>query len=142
MKGLKFLKTGATAFILLGILHLLFQFGPKPDDAALHQLYFNMENFKIKMMGVHSMLKFHNGFSINMGFLLFVFGLQSFLLAKEILNNSLVLISTIVITAIIFMIALIYFHVLAYGFVFFSFFCFVMAYFLKPLPQHQREDKA
>ncbi len=133
MNHLKIFKTGAIAFILLGLLHLLFQFGPKPDDAALHQLLANMESFKIKMMGEHSMLQFHNGFSINMGFLLFAFGLQHLLLANEILKNRMAFISTILITAIIFIIALLYFHALAFGFVFFSLLCFVVA-FVKSRP--------
>jgi hypothetical protein len=131
MNSLKIFKTGAIAFLILGILHLLFQFGPKPDDPALHQLLADMENYKIKIMGIHSLLKFHNGFSVNMGFLLLAFGIQHLLLAKEILNNKRAFISTIIITAIIFAIALIYFHVLAFGFVFFSLLCFAIAFFQK-----------
>jgi hypothetical protein len=129
MNRLKIFKTGAIAFIILGILHLLFQFGPKPNDTALHQLLADMGNYKIKIMGEHSLLKFHNGFSVNMGFLLFAFGIQHFLLAKEILNNKTAFVSTIIITAIIFAMALIYFHVLAYGFVFFSLLCFSISFF-------------
>jgi hypothetical protein len=131
MNNLKFFKTGAIAFIVLGFLHLLFQFGPKPDDLALHSLLADMENHKIKVMGVHSLLKFHNGFSVNMGFLLLAFGIQHLLLAKAILSNKTAFVSTIIITAVIFVIALIYFHALAFGFVFFSLFCFSMAFFQK-----------
>jgi hypothetical protein len=129
MNHLKIFKTGAIAFILLGILHLLFQFGPKPEDALLHQLLADMENYKIKMMGTHSLLQFHNGFSINMGFLISEFGIQHFLLAKEILKNRTAFISTILITSVIFIIALLYFHALAFGFVFFALLCFVIAFF-------------
>ena len=81
-------------------------------------------------MGEHSLLKFHNGFSIMMGFLLSAFGIQNFLLAKEILNNKTAFISIIVITAIAFVIAVMFFHILALGFILFSLVCFTVAFFM------------
>jgi hypothetical protein len=130
MTNLKLIKTGAIAFILLGILHLLFHFWGKPNDPMLDKLLLDMQNFQINLMGEHSFLKFHNGFSIMMGFLLSAFGIQNFLLAKEILNNKTAFLSLIIITAIAFVIAVMFFHILAFGFIFISLVCFTIAFFI------------
>jgi|GEM_PF-3454685 len=128
MNNLKLIKTGALAFILLGILHLLAHFFGKPNDPILDKLLIDMQNFKINLMGEHSLLKFYNGFSIMMGFLLSAFGIQTFLLAKEILDNKNAFISIIVISIIAFVIAVMFFHILAFGFIFISSVCFTIAF--------------
>lgn len=128
MSNLKLIKTGATAFILLGILHILAQTFGKPNDPLLDKLLLDMQNFKINLMGEHNLLKFHNGFSLMMGFLLSAFGIQNFLLAKEILNNRKAFLSILVISSIAFIIALLFFHILAFGFIFISLTCFTIAF--------------
>lgn len=131
---MKIFKTGAIAFILLGIIHLLAQTFGKPDDPTLDRLLLDMQNYKIHLMGDHDLLKFHHGFSIMMGFLLSVFGFQNYLLAKEILSNNKILLSVLAISLIAFIIAVLFFHVLAFSFIAFSFVCFLIA-FLKQKTQ-------
>jgi hypothetical protein len=137
MTNLKLFKTGSIAFILLGILHLLAQAFGKPDDPIADKLMLDMANFKIYLIGEHSLLKFHQGFSIMMGFLLSVFGIQNFLLAREILINKKAFVSIIVISAIAFLIAFMFFHMLAFGFIFISLVCFTIA-FIKSKSKEQR----
>ena len=128
MSNLKLFKTGAIALIALGIIHLLAQFLGKPTDPAAEKLMLDMQNFKINLMGEHSVLQFYNGFSIMMGFLLSAIGLQHFLLAKEILTNRYALSGSIFSTAIAFVIAAVYFHILAYGFLLISLVCFTLVF--------------
>lgn len=136
MSNLKLFKTGAIALIALGVIHLLAQFYMgKPTDPVANKLMLDMQNFKIDLMGQHSILQFYNGFSIMMGFLLSAFGIQHLILAKEILTNRYALLGSIFITAIAVVIAVVYFHVLAYGFLFTSLVCFVIVFLKNKSPK-------
>lgn len=123
MNKLKFFKAGAIAFILLGFLHLSAHFG-MDKNAEASQLMLDMQSFKIQLFGEHDLLKFHNGFSIMMGFLISAFGLQNLLCAKFITENKKVLLASIGISLVSFIIAFIFFHILAYSFILFSLGCF------------------
>lgn len=138
---MKLLKTGALAFILLGILHLLTQVFGKPNDPNLDKLLVDMQNFKINFMGDHNMLKFHSGFSIMMGFLLSAFGIQNFLLAREILNNKAASLSMIAIAACCLIIAVKFFHVLAFGLIGISLVCFLVAFIRHSLNKKLSESQ-
>lgn len=123
-------KTGAIALILLGIIHLGAHFGmTAPDDAK--PLLDDMNAYTIELMGRHSLLKFHNGFSVMMGFLLSAFGLIIYQLREAILVNRTTLLTVFLISAIGFGISFIFFHVLAYGFFLFSTLCFGYTFFKK-----------
>lgn len=121
-------KAGAIAFILLGLLHLNAHFGIAGDEKA-SQLMLEMEAFKIQLFGEHNLLKFHNGFSIMMGFFFCASGLQNFFGADYILRSKKALYTSIFTAAASFIIAFTYFHVLAYGFILFSLVCFTAAGF-------------
>ena len=125
---MKLFKAGAIAYIVLGFIHLLAHLFGKPNDPNLDTLLLDMQNFKINLMGDHNLLKFYNGFSIMMGFLLASLGFQNYLLANEILRNKTAFLSTIIITIIAFIIAVRYFHILAFGFIGLSLICYVTAF--------------
>lgn len=125
---MKLLKAGSIGLILLGLLHLISHIFGKPNDPNLDKLLLDMQNFKIELMGEHNLLKFYNGFSIMMGFLLAAFGVQTYLLSNEILKNKTALLATIIITIIAFILAVMYFHVLAFSLIGISMICYVTAF--------------
>ncbi len=121
-------KIGSIAFIALGLLHIIAHFlGTLNPDKATFDLLNQMANHKIQLLGEHSLLKFHTGFSLTMGFLLSVFGVQNLLVAKTV--NKKYLISTIIITAITFILSIAYFHLLATTFIFVSLICYILTYY-------------
>jgi hypothetical protein len=124
MNKTRLYKAGSIAFILLGIAHLSVSALRAPENPQLAQLLADMQNYKIEMFGSHNMLKFHNGFSLMMGFLLSSFGVQNLVLSEFIAINRKAQWTTAVITIIALVIAFIYFHILAYGFIFFSLICY------------------
>lgn len=126
MNQLKLFQTGSIALIVLGLLHLMVHFGMALNHEPT-QLMLDMQNYKIHMFGEHSLLKFHSGFSIMMGFMISAFGLQNLLCARFILANQTALFSTLFISVISFGIALVYFHILAYGFILFTLACYAVA---------------
>lgn len=123
-------KTGTIALILLGIIHLGAHFGMTPPDDA-KELLEDMNSYTIELMGNHSLMKFHNGFSVMMGFLLSAFGLILYQLRTAILASRSVLLTVFLITVIGFGISFMFFHVLAYGFFLFSTICFAYTLFKK-----------
>lgn len=125
MNKLIIFKAGAIAFLLLGLLLLFAHFGmARNGDAS--QLMLDMQAYKIQLFGEHSLLKFHNGFSIMMGFLMAAFGLQSLLCAKFITQNKGALLTNLLVVIISVGIAFTYFHVLAYGFILFTTACYTL----------------
>jgi hypothetical protein len=89
--------------------HLLFELDPdKP------QIVFDMMNYKIEMMGTHSLMKFHSGFSIMTGHFLMSLGLILILLRKKLSDKSIDYAITGILLF-IFIISVLYFHALAYG---------------------------
>lgn len=127
MKNTKVFKIGAWAPIILGVLHLQGhivggEFNVK--DAALIQ---DMQNYMLQFMGEHSVLKFYNGFSITMAFLISAFGIQCLLLAEEILHNKKAHYSSIAITATVFILSLKYFPIFVFCTFLFTLACFVIA---------------
>lgn len=124
---MKLYKIASTAFIILGVLHIMAHIigNINPNKTTIIVLN-QMANHKIQLFGEHSLLKFHTGFSLMMGFLLLAFGIQNLLIAKIIYKKY--LISIIIITAIILVLSIIYFHLLAIGFIFTSLVCYVLSY--------------
>jgi len=131
MTKLKIFKAGAITIVVLGVLHLIGQASSKLADPQGLALLEAMENYKIKMLGEHSVLKFFKGFSTTMGVLIIAFGAQNLLLATAIVKSKRNIASTILITAISFVLAVTYFHALAYGMLLLAFICFIVAFFRK-----------
>jgi hypothetical protein len=132
MNKLTFIKAGSIAFILLGIAHLSVTAMGAPESEQLTRLLADMQNYKINLFGEHDLLKFHNGFSLMMGFLLSSFGVQNFVLSEAITINRKAQWITVAITAIALVISILYFHLLADGFILFSLVCYCIALFGKP----------
>lgn len=124
---MKIYKIGSVAFIVLGALHLGAHFAgnanPSPEILAVLK---QMENLKIELLGTHNLLKFHNGFSIIMGFLLSAFGFQNLMVADVITQKY--LISTIIITIVLLLLSLLYIHFLATAFILISLVCYLKFY--------------
>lgn len=129
MNKLTLFKAGSIAFMLLGLIHLMAHFGMTMKQEP-NQLMMDMESYKIHLFGEHSLLQFHIGFSIMMGFMLAAFGLQNLLCAKFITQHRGALFSSIVISAVSFVLAFTYFHVLAYGFILFTTTCYTITAFM------------
>jgi len=124
---MKLYKIASISFIALGILHITAHVigNLNPDKATLAILN-QMANHKIQLFGEHSLLKFHTGFSLMMGFLLSAFGIQNLLVAR--IMNKKHLVSTIIITAIALVLSVTYFHLLATAFIFISLICYILSY--------------
>lgn len=124
---MKTYKIASILFIILGILHTISHIigNLNPDKTTL-ALLTQMNNHKIQLLGEHSLLKFHTGFSFMMGFLLSAFGVQN-LLATAVVSKK-YLLSAIIITAIALALSIIYFHLLATAFIFTSLVCYILAY--------------
>lgn len=123
------IKAGSIAFVLLGIAHLSVTAMGAPESEQLTRLLADMQNYKINLFGEHDLLKFHNGFSLMMGFLLSSFGVQNFVLSEAIAVNHKAQWTTVVITAIALVISILYFHLLADGFILFSLICYSISLF-------------
>lgn len=124
---MKTYKFGSIAFLILGILHTLAHIAgnlnPNQETMVLLQ---EMESFKIDLFGEHTMLKFHNGFSLMMGFLLSVFGIQNLIIGKSLSKKY--LLSNIISTSIMLALSVVYFHVLAIVFILFSLLCYLLTF--------------
>jgi len=129
MNKLTLIKAGSIAFILLGIAHLSVAAIGAPESEQLTRLLADMQNYKINLFGEHDLLKFHNGFSLMMGFLLSSFGAQNLVLSEAIVTNSKAQWTTVVITAIALVISILYFHLFADGLILFSLACYCIALF-------------
>jgi hypothetical protein len=118
---------------MLGLLHLIAQIGMMQSN-QMPAIMLDMEQFKIEMMGTHTLLKFHNGFSIMMGFLLCLFGSFILITATIWLDVKSKLLFLIIMHAIMLIISISYFHVLAYRTITLVVLCLVTAY-LKPFEE-------
>ncbi|SFC38904.1 hypothetical protein SAMN05421780_10569 [Flexibacter flexilis DSM 6793] len=124
---MKLYKIGSVAFIVLGALHLVAHFaGNANPSSEILAVLRQMKNLKIELLGTHDFLKFHNGFSIMMGFLLSVFGFQNLMIADVVTKK--LLISSIVITIILLLLSMLYFHLLATAFFAISLICYLIFY--------------
>ena len=127
MKNTNIFKVGALAPVILGVMHLLGHIVSGEFDVKDTALIQDMQNYKLQFMGAHNVLKFYNGFSITMAFLISAFGIQCLLLTEEILLNKKAYYSLIAITAIEFILALLYFPIFVFSTFLFAILCFVIA---------------
>ena len=124
---MKLYKIGSIAFVILGALHLAAHFAGSQNPNADTQAVLNqMQALKIDLFGQHDLLKFHNGFSIMMGVLLAVFGLQNFIIADAATKNY--QLSSILISIVLLLLSILYFHILATAFIFSSLVCYLVSY--------------
>ncbi len=124
MEANKLIKIAGGALTLLGTLHLLAHFmGPGGEEVP--EVIRMMEDFKIEMMGTHSLMSFHNGFSIMTGLFMITIGVFLIVHASKIDRSMLQ--TLMFFTLIAFAVALLYFHPLAYGLLLIGFVCQLIA---------------
>ncbi|WP_424963775.1 LIC_13387 family protein [Ekhidna sp.] len=101
--------------------------GPKSENAP--DVILQMKAYEIELMGTHSLLSFHLGFSIMTGLFMITIGMLLLLHSKKIdgsiLRTLIFFITVSLITSII------YFHILAYGLILVGLIFLVVAYFKK-----------
>lgn len=112
MKNTTLKTISGILLIFLGLchqtVHVLFELNPeKPPIVG------DMQNFKIEMMGIHTLLEFHNGFSIMTGHFIICIGIIVLVIRK--IEEKSIDISLVLIISSISVISVFYFHVLAYG---------------------------
>lgn len=124
----KWIKAAGVSFSLLGVLHLLAHFmGSKGE--SIPDIIVQMQAYEIELMGTHSLLSFHLGFSITTGLFMVTVGMFLVIHAKKIDGKMLrTLIFFVTVTLIT---AIIYFHILAYGLILIGLILLVIAYFAK-----------
>lgn len=124
---MKLYRIGSVAFIILGALHITAHvIGNLNQDERTLSLFGQMEAYEIQLFGNHNLLKFHNGFSLMMGFLISVFGIQNSIVSKRPTKNY--MISSIIISLIMLGLSVWYFHLLATTFILVSLLCYLIAY--------------
>lgn len=106
------IKVAGATLTLLGFLHLLAHFmGPKSEEVP--EVIRMMEAYEIEMMGTHTLLGFHTGFSLMTG--LFMITIGAIQLAHATKIDRPILRTLILFTSLSFAVSLYYFHPLAYG---------------------------
>lgn len=114
--------SGISLLILGGIhlaVHVLFQLNPeKPPIVA------EMNAFEINLMGTHTLLKFHEGFSLMTGFFILFLGVIVLMVNRKLQDISLDRWLLVIIGSLV-VISIVYFHVLAYGVTAFAFVVYV-----------------
>lgn len=109
--------------MLLGALHLIYLTSVQKRPENVMQIYLKMERTTFDFMGEHTVMQFYTGFSIMMGFLLFAFGFQAFMIKQP---NTPALFANIFLSFIASIIAVIYFHPLAYTCLLSATICFTL----------------
>ncbi|MEQ8905190.1 hypothetical protein [Ekhidna sp.] len=113
MKSSKtWIKAAGVSLTLLGALHLIANFlGPK--SAEVPEVIRLMEAYEIDMMGTHTLLSFHKGFSLMTGLFMIAIGVIQLAHASKIDRS--ILRTLILFTFLSLAVSLYYFHPLAYG---------------------------
>ncbi len=123
---INYFKLGAIAYMILGAMHGLSHLAKgNIDDPKLANTLAEMSNTTIDLLGEHSIMKFYDGFSLTMGFLLLAFGLQAFVTDKP--GKKIVLVD-ILVTLITLILTIRYFHIIAWSFMGIALVCFVISY--------------
>ncbi|WP_436515735.1 LIC_13387 family protein [Ekhidna sp. To15] len=131
MEANKMIKAAGAALALLGILHLIAQFfGPSNEEVP--EVIQMMKDYEIEMMGTHTLMSFHNGFSIMTGLFMITIGTLQLAHASKI--DRTMLRTLMFFTLIAFVVSLQYFHPLAYGLILIGFIGQLIAY-RKTAPQ-------
>ncbi|MBL3547394.1 LIC_13387 family protein [Chryseobacterium sp. KMC2] len=123
MKRLNYFKIGASSYMLLGALHLVYLISAPKRPENVMQIYLKMERTTFDFMGEHTVMQFYTGFSVMMGFMLFSFGFQTFMIKQP---NRSAIFANIFLSVIASIIAVIYFHPLAYTCLLSATLCFTL----------------
>ena len=78
---------GSGTYIFIGFAHLLAHLA-RPVEFTRTKLYRDMSSYKIEFLGSHSLLKFHEGFSLAMGLLFITFGFLAILTREAALVSG------------------------------------------------------
>jgi len=96
----------------LGAIHIVAHFAPPPEEAG--PILEQMRQTPIELMGAHTMLQFHLGFSLAMGVMLLAYGVVVALVADPAPRVGVRRIHTLV-CAVMTVLSMVYFHPLAWG---------------------------
>ena len=113
---------------LLGMLHLATDISAR-SQGDMPAIFQDMAATKIRMLGTYSLLQFYTGFSVIMGVMLVLYGLNVWLTARgsfsAIPKNMFAF--NVIASLILFVLTVIYFHPLAYGFCLAAFLLFALS---------------
>ena len=96
----------------LGTVHLMAHFSMRPEDAP--PVAVQMQQTTIELLGTHTLLQFHIGFSVTMGALLVAYGAMVGLIAAEPQRRAVRLLHAAVCVVMV-ALTVVYFHPLAWG---------------------------
>ncbi len=123
---INYFKLGSIAYIVLGAMHALAHLSRgNIDDPKLANTLTEMKNTTISLLGEYSLMKFYDGFSLTMGFMLLAFGIQAFLMGKP---GKRVVLADILITAVTLLLTILYFHIIASSLMLIALVCFIIAF--------------
>lgn len=125
MNKLNYFKIGASFYMLLGALHLIYLITAPKHPENVMQIYLKMERTAFDFMGEHTVMQFYTGFSVMMGFMLLAFGFQAFMTKQP---NKSAIFANVFLSLIASIIAVIYFHPLAYTCLLSATFCFILSF--------------
>ena len=106
------LSLSGLTLALLGGVHLLAHFSLSPEDAP--PVIAQMEQTTIELMGTHTLLQFHVGFSVTMGALMIAYGAMIMLVGADPVRPAVQRLH-VAICAVMVGLTLLYFHPLAWG---------------------------
>jgi hypothetical protein len=113
---------------LLGMLHLATDILAR-NQGDMPAIFQDMAAYKIRMLGTYSLLQFYTGFSLIMGVMLVLYGLNVWLTARgsfsAIPKNMFTF--NVMASLILFVLTVVYFHPLAYGFCLVAFLLFALS---------------
>jgi hypothetical protein len=112
----------------LGMLHLASDILAR-SQGDMPAIFQDMAAYKIQMLGTYSLLQFYTGFSVIMGVMLVLYGLNVWLTARgsfsAIPKNMFAF--NVIASLILFVLTAVYFHPLAYGFCLAAFLLFALS---------------
>jgi len=113
---------------ILGMLHLATDISAR-SQGDMPAIFQDMEAYQIRMLGTYSLLQFYTGFSVIMGVMLVLYGLNVWFTARgsfsAIPKNMFAF--NVIASLILFVLTVVYFHPLAYGFCLAAFLLFVLS---------------
>ena len=127
-------KLASYCLIIIGIGHLCGHFFLAPDSSQTSLMMQSMRDYKINMLGIHSLLDFHEGFSMLMGFMILGFGLQTLFTSEYTFTNpkgNRNFILVILVSIAVFVVSLKYFFIVPQIFSFLASLFFVLSFILQ-----------
>ncbi len=119
-----FITLASILWMLLGILHTVAYLAAPLNDPVVNKVLNDMNGAVIHFFGEHTVLQLYNGFSLTMGFLLFVYGLSAFVVQRP---DKRTLMVNIPVSFAVLALTERYFHILASGFMLAALICFIIS---------------